>query len=165
MSTHFLEALEASAKLPAIVSPLSVAGQLRLRLPDVEAALALGFTHRQIQEQLNRDGINITTAYYHRLIPKLRSEARAGEVDSKDQAPAVQLAQEGFGKTHGSLAQQAIHDRTATAAQANTKNDDLSITIAAPAVVKPRTISNGKSDGPKFPWDPKGAEKFDPDKL
>jgi hypothetical protein len=165
MNTHFLEALEANTKLPAIASPLSVAAQLRLRLPDIEVALALGFTHRQILEQLNRDGINITTAYYHRLIPKLRSEIRAGEVDSKDQAPAAQLAQKGFETTHGPLAQQAIHDQTTTAAQANTKSDDFSITIAAPAVVKPRTISSGKSDGPKFPWDPKGAEKFDPDKL
>jgi hypothetical protein len=166
MSTNFLEALEANAKLPATVSnPLSAAGQVRMRLPEIEAALALGFTHRQIQEQLNRDGIDITTAYYHRLIPKLRSETSAAEIDSKPQPASVQLAREGSEKTDRPVAQQRIHDRVTTAAQANTKSDDLLTTIAAPPVVKPRTISSGKSDGPKFPWDPKGAEKFDPDKL
>ena len=166
MSTKFLEALEANAKQQARASsPLSVAGQLRLRLPDIESALASGFTHRQILQQLNRDGIDLTAAYYHRLIPRLRSAARAGGTDSKDQTSAVQLAPEGIEQTRRPLAPPPIHDRTTAAAQSDAKSDNLSITIAAPTNVKPRTILGGKADGPKFKWDPKGAEKFDPNKL
>lgn len=138
MSTKYVEALEVNAKLPTTVSnPLSVAGQVRMRLPDIEAALALGFTHRQILEQLNRDGIDITTAYYHRLIPKLRRETNAAEIDSKAQPATLKIAREESEQTHGPVAQQRTHDRATTAAQANTKSDDLSITIAAPTVVKP----------------------------
>ena len=166
MIPNFLEALEANAKLPIIASkPLSAASQVRLRLPNIEAALSLGYTHRQILDQLNRDGIDITAAYYHRLIPKLRSETRAGEEGSEGQAPAVEINREGIANSHRPLAQPPIRDRMPVAAQSATNSDDFSVTIAAPTTVKPRTISGRKPDGPKFKWDPKGAENFDPDKL
>ena len=46
------------------------------RLADIELALERGYTHRQILEQLHREGIAITPAYYHRLIPRLRARAK-----------------------------------------------------------------------------------------
>ena len=55
------------------------------RLADIELALERGYTHRQILEQLHREGIAITPAYYHRLIPRLRARAKVA-------APALDRA-------------------------------------------------------------------------
>jgi hypothetical protein len=46
------------------------------RLAEIELALERGYTHRQILEQLHREGIAITPAYYHRLITRLRARAK-----------------------------------------------------------------------------------------
>ncbi len=86
MSTTFLESIESH-------SQKRVAARIRQRLPDIETALALGFTHREIRDQLNREGIVVTEAYYHRLIPRLRQEVRSRQ--STIPAPA---AREGSGR-------------------------------------------------------------------
>lgn len=86
MNTSFLTSLEARP-------PERVAASIRQRLPEIETALARGFTHRQILQQLSKDGIVLTEAYYRRLITRLRQEVRSRQ--STTLAPA---AQEGSGR-------------------------------------------------------------------
>jgi hypothetical protein len=169
MSQNFLEALEANAQLAAKPRNLaSLAGQVRLRLPDIEIALARGFTHRQILQQLNQDGLDLTAAYYHRLIPKLRSEARAaGEMplDRRVQGLIVPSARNTTAIALVPPADPLRADQAPAEVVSDTNNDNLSSAFAAHSVMKPRTILSRKSDGPKFTWDAKGAEKFDPNNL
>lgn len=164
MTNKFLESLEANTQG-------SLARRVRRRLPDIETALAAGFTHRQILEQLNRDGIALTLAYYHRLVTRLRSEARAsqGTLEGAPARATVPQAEQGIGEVApgpAAPAEAQTSPRTsATSPRAAEKSADLSVAIAAPTVARPRTISVGKPSGPKFKWDPKGAEKIDPDNI
>lgn len=54
----------------------SLARRLARRLPEIEEALSKGFRHKQIHEQLVRDGLALSLEYYLRLITRLRREAR-----------------------------------------------------------------------------------------
>jgi len=168
MSTDFLKTLEANTKQPAKPeSSLSAASRLRLRLPDIELALSSGFTHRQILQQLNREGIELTPAYYHRLIPKLRSEAKAARTTLIASGAKGLVHSAGVGAEPG-LGQPAappLQEQASTTGQTYSNNANLSSVINRPAVVPPRTIARVKPDGPKFNWDPRGAEKIDPNNI
>jgi hypothetical protein len=69
MSKNFFDSLEE-------YSGRRVSKIVEQRLADIELALERGYTHRQILEQLHREGIDITPTYYHRLIPRLRARAK-----------------------------------------------------------------------------------------
>lgn len=168
MSTDFLKTLEANTKqLAKPESSLSAAGRVRLRLPDIEMALASGFTHRQILQQLNREGIELTHAYYHRLIPKLRGEAKAARttLTASGATGLVHSAGAGPEPGLGRPAAPPLQERATTIGQTHTNSDNLSSAIAGPAVVPPRTIPRAKPDGPRFKWDPRGAEKINPNNI
>lgn len=168
MSTDFLKTLEANTKQPAKPeSSLSAAGRVRLRLPDIEMALANGFTHRQILQQLNREGIELSYAYYHRLIPKLRGEAKATRTTLTASGVAGLVHSAGDGPEPGldRPVAQPLQERATEISEPDTNNDNLTSAFAKPAVVPPRTIPRVKSDGPKFKWDPRGAEKIDPNNI
>ena len=157
MINNFLESLKANAER-------SVADNVRRRLGDIETALAQGFTHRQILAQLHRDGITLTPAYYGRLITRLRAEAKALKGAVND--TVVQRGLILRGETEAGLdAGTASADGGRPSIPAEVKRDDLSAAIAGPAVTRPRTISDLKPEGPKFRWDPRGAEKIDPNNI
>ena len=157
MSINFLTSLDG-------YSPRRVAACIRQRLQDIETALARGFTHRQIREQLNREGIVLTEAYYNRLIPRLRREAR-----SRLGPAAAPTARDGSSRTAPVQADAAPESVTPAGTKqdlpASAKRADLSPAIDQQARSRPRTISTHKPNGPKFKWDPKGAEKIDPNKM
>lgn len=157
MSTDFLASLEAHSQPP-------VAARIRQRLKDIEVALARGFTHRQIREQLNREGIVLTAAYYNRLIPRLRREARSAK-SSVAGAPGRDKSHQSA-PLQGDKASESLMAATAELdAAGSPKRADLSAAIAPQALVRPRTIPTVKPAGTKFSWDPKGAEKIDPNKM
>lgn len=159
MSTTFLESLESH-------SQKRVAARIRQRLPDIETALALGFTHREIRAQLNREGIVVTEAYYHRLIPRLRQEVRSRR--STTPAPA---AREGLGRSApaqveeeaeaaiptpsklGPVAKNEVHQPNKTGSALPRANEsDLSGAIT-PSPASPVATMNKEQSGPKpFRW-------------
>jgi hypothetical protein len=156
MNNEFLKALEANTSQ-------SAARRVKRRLPDIEAALAQGFTHREIRAQLEREGIVLTEAYYARLIPRLRSQVRrlaampalAHPADGRAGAPDASAP---------SLPAQQVSATVGSQVPAS-KTDDLSPGLAMSAPDGPRTILPKAPEKKKFLWDPHGATNFDPDNF
>lgn len=147
MSNSFLESLEAN-------TDVSIARRVKRRLPDIEAALVHGYTHREILAQLNRDGIKITDKYYQRLIPRLRNQVKAQVAKAALQQPPEKPAQPrpSFPKkivTHGIGA----------------NNPQFSLGIAPTPGNPPSIISEPNPEPIPFTWDPHAAKNYSIDKL
>lgn len=82
----------------------SLLRQLEDLLPQIEDGLACGYSHAVMHAALPELGINITLAYYHRVLHKLRQERRDRKVtppmpdpgpapSPQDPAPALDASQ------------------------------------------------------------------------
>jgi len=162
MSNTFLTSLEDHP-------PERVAACIRQRLPEIETALARGFTHRQILQQLHLEGIVLTEAYYRRLITRLRQEVR-----SHQSMPDTPAAQEGSGRPapaqveketeaaipapskRGPVAKKEVPQPNEPDSALPSANErDLSGAIA-PSPASPVAIMNKEQTGPKpFRWSAK----------
>jgi hypothetical protein len=147
MSNSFLELLAAN-------TDVSIARRVKRRLPEIEAALAGGYTHREILAQLNRDGIKLTEKYYRRLIPRLRSQLKAQLV----QAAPQQLQQK-----PEQPRQSSSEKDVKLGAEVNRSN--LTARIAEKSGGLPSIIFEPSPEPIPFTWDPHAAKNFSIDKL
>lgn len=156
MNNEFLAALDANTSQ-------SIARRVKRRLPDIEAALARGFTHREIRAQLEREGIVLTESYYARLIPRLRNQKRT--LNARPVSPPVA----GGGGGEREAPQHELSAKPSRASPASpvpvSKTDELSAGLAEHASARPRTISPTPPERKKFVWDPHGANKIDPNNF
>jgi len=155
MSNTFLQSLAANSKW-------SIAQRVKRRLPDIEAALAGGYTHRQVLDQLEREGIAITAAYYHRLITRLRAEVRAASTGFPDpvcDASTTSVMPEAGNELFGDVSA-VVPAAEALPVRSIPKTDDLSQAIASTPGQQAGIISKQDAPPRKFKWDPKGAEKI-----
>ena len=69
------------------------AAKVRALLPRIEKALAEGVSHADIHSQLNNAGFDITLAYYHLILKRLRKEAKSkGTPQARGRIPIRELA-------------------------------------------------------------------------
>jgi hypothetical protein len=147
MSNSFLVSLTAN-------TDASIARLVKRRLPDIEAALAAGFTHREILAQLNRDGIKLTEKYYRRLIPRLRNQVAIETTTTRPlQSPAKAA------RTKPNLAE------TESGLGIKANSPDFHVGLATAPVDQTSIISAQGSAPIPFVWDPHAAKNFSIDKL
>lgn len=147
MSTSFLESLSAN-------TDVSVARRVKRRLPDIEAALAAGYTHREILAQLNREGIELTEKYYRRLIPRLRNQVKAQLVPA-----APQLLHQSAGRPKVGSFEKVV----TPPAEANRVNLPAGIDEIPDGLAS--NISKSSPEPIPFTWDPQAAKNFSIDTL
>lgn len=155
MSNTFLQSLAANSKW-------SIAQRVKRRLPDIEAALAAGYTHRQVLDQLEREGIAITAAYYHRLITRLRAEVRAASTGFLDPVcnASTSSGVPGAGNELFGDVSAVVPVAEALPVSSIPKTDDLLQAIASTPGEQVGIISTQDAPRRKFRWDPMGAQKL-----
>jgi hypothetical protein len=147
MSHSFLESMAAN-------TAVSIARRVKRRLPDIEAALADGYTHREILAQLNREGIELTEKYYRRLIPRLRNQVKAHHADAAPQQPQQERVQSTYPSSEKHATPRVRANRS-----------DLPAGITENSAGPPSMISQPSPEPIPFTWDPHAAKNYSIDKL
>lgn len=154
MSNEFLAALKENA-----VQPL--ARRVEQRLADIELALKHGYTHRQILDQLHREGITLTADYYHRLITRLRTRAKAAKAKSHALLVSRPSGPPGAGRAEAVDARPAVTKAPVIRhPPALAKTDDLSVAITPSADSPTGTILVQPPPLIPFTWDPQAAKNY-----
>lgn len=71
--------LRALPPKPATERPLSTAETLKQLRPEIQAAIANGYTHEEILEQLKKSGINVGLSTLKSSLKGLKSKAKGKE--------------------------------------------------------------------------------------
>jgi len=117
-------------------------------LPEIEDGLARGYSHAVMYAALPEVGINITLAYYHRVLHKLRQERRDGrKAPTMPDMPSAQAP--------------APQEPAQALDASQTKAVELSNAIAQGAPGQIATIDKGSGEAPLFKY--RGAALLDRD--
>lgn len=115
----------------------SVLRQMEDLLPQIEDGLARGYSHESMHAALPEVGINITLAYYHRVLHKLRKEQRDGK-----KAPTMPDL----------LPAPTQHEPAQALESCQTKTPELLNAIADDRPGQIVTISEGSEEPPLFKY-------------